>query len=50
MTAVELVAPDERFRPAAFWRSGDGLVQHDIECRITVAGEGPPAHRESARD
>jgi ketosteroid isomerase-like protein len=47
---IEVVAPDARFRMAAFWRSGDGLLQDGVEYWITVGGEEPPAHRESARD
>jgi ketosteroid isomerase-like protein len=42
---VEVVAPGETFRMAAFWRAEDGLLRDGIEYWVTVGGEEPPPGR-----
>ena len=42
---VEVAAPAETFRLAAFWRSEDGLLRDGIEYWVTVGGEQPSAGR-----
>jgi ketosteroid isomerase-like protein len=42
---IEVAAPDETFRLAAFWHAEDGLLRDGIEYWVTVGGEQPPAGR-----
>ena len=42
---VEVVAPDDTFRLAAFWRAEDGLLREGVEYWVTVGGEEPPPGR-----
>jgi ketosteroid isomerase-like protein len=46
---VEVVAADDTFRMAAFWRTADGLLRDGVEYWVTVGGEEPPPERQSAR-
>ena len=42
---VEIVAPEQTFRLAAFWRAEDELLRDGIEYWVTVGGEQPPSGR-----
>jgi ketosteroid isomerase-like protein len=42
---VEVVAPSETFRLAAFWHADDGLLRDGVEYWVTVGGSEPPAWR-----
>jgi ketosteroid isomerase-like protein len=42
---IEVVAPDDTFRMAAFWRAEDGLLREGVEYWVTVGGEEPPPGR-----
>ena len=42
---IEVVAADDTFRMAAFWRAEDGLLREGVEYWITVGGEEPPPGR-----
>jgi ketosteroid isomerase-like protein len=42
---VEVAAPADTFRLAAFWRTEDGLLRDGIEYWVTVGGEQPPTGR-----
>jgi ketosteroid isomerase-like protein len=46
---VEVVAPDDTFRMAAFWRAEDGVLREGVEYWVTVGGEEPPPERQAAR-
>ena len=46
---IEIVAADDTFRMAAFWRAEDGLLREGVEYWVTVGGEEPPPERASAR-
>lgn len=39
---LEVVAPVDVFRCAAFWQVADGLLRRGVEYWVTVAGERPP--------
>jgi ketosteroid isomerase-like protein len=45
---VEVVATDETFRLAAWWRVHDGLLRDGVEYWVTVGGEEPPLNRQPA--
>ena len=40
-----MVAADDTFRMAAFWRAEDGLLREGVEYWVTVGGEEPPPGR-----
>ena len=42
---IEVVAADDTFRMAAFWRTEDGLLREGVEYWVTVGGEEPPPGR-----
>jgi hypothetical protein len=42
---IEVVAPDDTFRMAAFWRAQDGLLREGVEYWVTVGGEKAPPGR-----
>ena len=42
---IEVVAADDTFRMAAFWRAEDGLLREGVEYWVTVGGEEPPPGR-----
>ncbi len=44
---VEVVAPEETFRLAAFWRAEGGLLRDGVEYWVTVGGSAPPPWRAS---
>jgi ketosteroid isomerase-like protein len=46
---VEVVAADDTFRMAAFWRTADGMLRDGVEYWVTVGGEEPPPERQAAR-
>ena len=46
---VEVVAPDDTFRMAAFWRCTDGLLRDGVEYWITAGGDEIPPGRPAAR-
>jgi len=39
---LEVVAPSEVFRCAAFWEAADGRLARGVEYWVTVGGERPP--------
>jgi ketosteroid isomerase-like protein len=39
---IEVVAPVNTFRMAAFWRAEDGLLRDGVEYWVTVGGAEPP--------
>lgn len=39
---IEVVAPAEVFRCAAFWQVHEGLLHRGVEYWVTVGGEEPP--------
>jgi ketosteroid isomerase-like protein len=45
---VEVVAPVDTFRMAAFWRADDGLLRDGVEYWVTVGGDEPPPERARA--
>ena len=42
---IEVVAPADTFRMAAFWRAEYGRLREGIEYWVTVGGEVPPPER-----
>ena len=45
---IEVVAADDTFRMAAFWRAEDGLLREGVEYWVTVGGEEAPPGRETS--
>jgi ketosteroid isomerase-like protein len=42
---IEVVADNDTFRMAAFWRAEDGLLREGVEYWVTVGGEKAPPGR-----
>jgi ketosteroid isomerase-like protein len=45
---IEVVAPDETFGMAAFWRTDEGLLRDGVEYWVAVGGSEPPPYRRVA--